>query len=40
MHLNCIKKKPIAGLKPFLSPHINLTLELPLKAIVRGLHIQ
>jgi len=24
------------GLKPFLSPHFNLTLELPLKAIVRG----
>jgi len=23
-------------LKPFLSPHFNLTLELPLKAIVRG----
>ena len=26
----------INGLKPFLSPHFNLTLELPLKAIVRG----
>lgn len=24
------------GIKPFLSPHFNLTLELPLKAIVRG----
>ncbi|TGE23217.1 glycosyltransferase family 2 protein [Hymenobacter metallicola] len=24
------------GLKPFLAPHFNLTLELPLKAIVRG----
>lgn len=24
------------GLRPFLSPHFNLTLELPLKAIVRG----
>ena len=24
------------GLRPFLSPHYNLTLELPLKAIVRG----
>jgi dolichol-phosphate mannosyltransferase len=23
-------------LKPFLSPHFNLTLEIPLKAIVRG----
>ncbi len=26
----------IEGLQPFLSPHFNLTLELPLKAIVRG----
>lgn len=26
----------IAGLKPFLSHHFNLTVELPLKAIVRG----
>jgi dolichol-phosphate mannosyltransferase len=26
----------IEGLKPFLSPHFNLTVELPLKAIVRG----
>jgi dolichol-phosphate mannosyltransferase len=24
------------GLKPFLAPHFNLTLELPLKAVVRG----
>ena len=24
------------GIKPFLSPHFNLTVELPLKAIVRG----
>jgi len=30
------KKETIQGLKPFLSPHFNLTLELPLKAIVRG----
>jgi dolichol-phosphate mannosyltransferase len=29
-------RKTIAGIKPFLSPHFNLTLELPLKAIVRG----
>jgi len=29
------KKETIYGLKPFLSPHFNLTLELPLKAIVR-----
>lgn len=26
----------IEGLRPFLAPHFNLTLELPLKAIVRG----
>ncbi len=30
------KKETIQGLKPFMSPHFNLTLELPLKAIVRG----
>lgn len=30
------KKGTIEGIKPFLSPHFNLTLELPLKAIVRG----
>lgn len=30
------KRETIEGLKPFLSPHFNLTLELPLKAIVRG----
>jgi dolichol-phosphate mannosyltransferase len=29
-------KRAIEGLKPFMSPHFNLTLELPLKAIVRG----
>lgn len=29
-------RNTILGLKPFLSPHFNLTLELPLKAIVRG----
>jgi len=26
----------IEGCRPFLSPHFNLTLELPLKTIVRG----
>jgi dolichol-phosphate mannosyltransferase len=26
----------VAGCRPFLSPHFNLTVELPLKAIVRG----
>jgi dolichol-phosphate mannosyltransferase len=30
------KRNTIDGLKPFLSPHFNLTLELPLKSIVRG----
>lgn len=30
------KRSTMDGLKPFLSPHFNLTLELPLKAIVRG----
>ncbi|MFL5729866.1 MAG: glycosyltransferase family 2 protein [Cytophagaceae bacterium] len=30
------KRDTIEGLKPFLSPHFNLTLELPLKSIVRG----
>ena len=29
-------KKTIEGLKPFMSPHFNITVELPLKAIVRG----
>jgi dolichol-phosphate mannosyltransferase len=30
------RKETITGLKPFLAHHFNLTLELPLKAIVRG----
>ncbi len=30
------RREVIDGLKPFLSPHFNLTVELPLKAIVRG----
>ena len=30
------KRETIIGLKPYLSPHFNLTLELPLKDIVRG----
>lgn len=30
------RRETIEGLRPFLSPHFNLTLELPLKAIVRG----
>lgn len=30
------KRETITGLKPFLSHHFNLTVELPLKVIVRG----
>ena len=30
------RRSTIDGLRPFLSPHFNLTLELPLKAVVRG----
>ncbi|MBK8506190.1 MAG: glycosyltransferase family 2 protein [Saprospiraceae bacterium] len=30
------RRQTIDGLKPFLSPHFNLTIELPLKAIIRG----
>ena len=30
------RRHTIEGIKPFLSPHYNLTLELPLKAIIRG----
>jgi dolichol-phosphate mannosyltransferase len=30
------RQSVIAGCRPFLSPHFNLTVELPLKAIVRG----
>ena len=30
------RKNTIEGCKPYLSPHFNLTVELPLKAIVRG----
>jgi dolichol-phosphate mannosyltransferase len=30
------KRKTIDGIKPFLSPHFNLTIELPLKVIIRG----
>ena len=30
------RRNAMDGVKPFLSPHFNLTLELPLKAIVRG----
>jgi dolichol-phosphate mannosyltransferase len=30
------KKEVIEGVRPILSPHFNLTIELPLKAIIRG----
>jgi dolichol-phosphate mannosyltransferase len=30
------KRHTIEGIKPFLSPHFNLTIELPLKSIIRG----
>jgi dolichol-phosphate mannosyltransferase len=30
------KKETIEGIKPFIAPHFNLTVELPLKAIIRG----
>ena len=30
------RKNCLDGLRPFLSPHFNLTVELPLKAIIRG----
>lgn len=30
------KRETINGIKPFMSPHFNLTIELPLKAMVRG----
>ena len=30
------RKTVLDGCRPFLSPHFNLTVELPLKAIVRG----
>jgi dolichol-phosphate mannosyltransferase len=30
------KKEVIVGVQPLLSPHFNLTIEIPLKAIIRG----
>ena len=30
------RRKVIEGCRPFLAPHFNLTIEIPLKAIVRG----
>ena len=32
----CYRREVIAGCRPILSPHFNITVELPLKAIVRG----
>ena len=32
----CYRREVIDGCKPFLSPHFNLTVELPLKAYIRG----
>ena len=32
----CYRKSVIDGCQPLISPHFNLTVELPLKAIVRG----
>jgi dolichol-phosphate mannosyltransferase len=32
----CYRRPAIEGLQPLLSPHFNLTVEMPLKAIVRG----
>lgn len=34
----CYRRHVIAGLQPFLAHHFNLTVELPLKAIIRGYH--
>lgn len=32
----CFRREVIAGIQPILSHHFNITIELPLKAIVRG----
>ncbi len=32
----CYRREVIDGCKPFLSPHFNLTVELPLKSFIRG----
>lgn len=32
----CYRRHVIEGLQPLISPHFNLTVEMPLKAIVRG----
>jgi len=32
----CFRREVIDGVRPIISPHFNITVELPLKAIVRG----
>ena len=32
----CYRREVIAGMQPLISPHFNLTVEMPLKAMVRG----
>src|SRR5262249_37191388 len=32
----CYRREVVLGMEPLLSPHFNLTVEMPLKAIVRG----
>ena len=32
----CYRREAIEGMQPLISPHFNLTVEMPLKAIVRG----
>lgn len=32
----CYRREAINGMQPLISPHFNLTVEMPLKAIVRG----
>jgi dolichol-phosphate mannosyltransferase len=32
----CFRREVVDGVRPILSPHFNITVELPLKAIVRG----
>jgi dolichol-phosphate mannosyltransferase len=32
----CYRREVITGMQPLISPHFNLTVEMPLKALVRG----
>ena len=32
----CYRRQAVEGMQPLISPHFNLTVEMPLKAIVRG----